>query len=269
MATKQFYHDIDLVKVGQLTNARVQNVADGAAETTLAGTLGAGNVGLLIYRVDTDTLRTWDGAAFNAAVPDVAVTGDVIFKGTLDASTSLDAGQPQTVEKVSGYQYVVTTAGSLSMTGVTFTPSVVAEVGDVVLFTSATAASVIQRNVVAATETVAGIVELATNAEVTAGSATTVAVTPSGLASALQTNRYTRQYTATVTLVADTALTVTHGLALVSKDAFVINVMDSAGSAISVDVDSTGVDALTLTSSVGLSDVVVTVVGASSSEFAI
>lgn len=261
MATKQFYHDIDLVKVGQLKGARIENVADATAQAAIT-TPGTGQ---LIYRADTATLMTYNGSAWVKAVPDVVITGDVIFKGTVDASTTLDGQATAT----SGFQYVVATAGTLTMTGVTFTPSAVAEVGDVVLFTSSSAASVLQRNVVAATETVAGIVELATNAEVTAGSATTVAVTPSGLASALQTNRFTRQYTATVTLVADTPFTVTHSLALVSKDAFVINVMDSAGSAISVDVDSTSADALTLTSSVALSDVVVTVVGASSTEFAI
>lgn len=260
MATKQFYHDIDLVKVGQLQNARLQNVADA---TALAAITSPG-VGQIVYQVDTDELKVYDGAAWDTIAPTIA--GDVIFKGTVDASASLDG---QSVEAVSGYQYVVTTAGTLTMTDVTFSPSAVAEVGDVILFTSTTQAYVIQRNTEAASETVAGVVELATNAEVTAGTDTARAITPAGLASAMQTNRYTRQYTATVTLVADTPLTVTHGLALVSKDAFVINVMDSAGSQISVDVDSTGVDALTLTASVGLTDAVVTVVGASSSEFAI
>lgn len=261
MAVKQFYHDIDLVKVGQLKGARIENAANTAALPSGAG------VGQLAYQVDTATLMTYTGSAWVAAVPDVAVTGDVIFKGTVDANTSLDTG-PQAVA-TSGFQYVVTTAGTLTMTGVTFAPSAVAEVGDVVLFTSATTAYVLQRNDVAASTTTAGNVELADSTETAAGTDTARAVTPAGLASALQTNRYTRQYTATVTLVADTALTVTHGLALVSKDAFVINIMDSAGSAISVDVDSTGVDALTLTASVGLTDAVVTVVGASSSEFAI
>jgi hypothetical protein len=261
MAVKQFYHDIDLVKVGQLTNARIQNVADA---TALAAITTPG-VGQIAYQVDTDELKVYDGSAWDTIAPTIA--GDVIFRGTIDASTSLDTG-PQAVA-VSGNQYVVTTAGTLTMAGVTFSPSAVAEVGDVVLFTSATQAYVLQRNLEAASTTVAGFVELADNTETAAGTDTDRAVTPAGLASAMQTNRYTRQYTATVTLVADTPLTVTHGLALVNKDAFVINVMSSTGSAISVDVDSTGVDALTLTASVGLTDAVVTVVGASSTEFAI
>jgi hypothetical protein len=260
MATKQFYHDIDLVKVGQLTNARLQNVADADA---LAAITSPG-VGQIVYRVDTDDLMIYDGSVWDTVRP--VIEGDVIFRGTVDASATLDG---QSVAAVSGNQYVVTTAGTLTMTGVTFTPSAVAEIGDVILFTSASAASVLQRNVIAASETEAGIVELATTVETAAGTEAALAVTPAGLASAMQTNRYTRQYTATVSLSADTPLTVTHNLALVSKDAFVINVMNSSGSAISVDVDSTNANELTLTSNVALSDAVVTVVGASSTAFAI
>lgn len=260
MATKQFYHDIDLVKVGQLKGARIENVANTAALPATPGT------GQIAYQLDTATLMAYNGSAWVPAVPDVAVTGDVIFQGVVDASGADISGQ---VTAVSGNQYVVSVGGTLVLAGVTFSPSAVVEAGDVILFTSSTQAYVLQRNDVAASETVAGNVELATTAEATAGTDTARAVTPAGLASAMQTNRYTRQYTATVTLVADTPLTVTHGLALVSKDAFVINVMDSAGSAISVDVDSTSADALTLTASVALTDAVVTVVGASSSEFAI
>ena len=259
MAVKQFYHDIDLVKVGQLQNARLQNVADA---TALAAITTPG-VGQIVYQVDTDELKIYDGAAWDSIAP--VIEGDVIFRGTVDASTSLDAQ----ATAANGNQYIVTTAGTLTMTGVTFTPSAVAEVGDVVLFTSATTASVFQRNVVAATDTTAGIVELATTAEATAGTDTERAVTPAGLAAAMQTNLYTRQYSGVLTTVnADEATTVTHGLALVDRDAFVINVM-LGNTAISVDVDSVDANSLTITSSVALSNVRVTVVGASSTEFAI
>lgn len=259
MAVKQFYHDIDLVKVGQLTNARLQNVADA---TALAAITTPG-VGQIVYQVDTDELKVYDGSAWDTIAP--VITGDVIFRGTVDASTSLDAQ----ATAASGNQYVVTTAGTLTMTGVTFSPSAVAEVGDVILFTSASQAYVIQRNDVAASTTVAGNVELADNTETAAGTDATRAVTPAGLASAMQTNLYTRQYSAVVTSVtADTPATVTHGLALVDRDAFVINVM-LGNTAISVDVDSVDANSLTITSSVNLSNVRVTVVGASSTEFAI
>lgn len=260
MATKQYYHDIDLVKVGQLKGARVENVADA---TALAAITSPG-IGQLVYQVDTDYLKIYDGAAWKQV--DFTITGDVVFRGTVDASTSLNA---QAVA-ASGNQYVVTTAGTLTMTGVTFNPTAVAEVGDTILFTDTTTAYVLQRNIVAASETTAGIVELATDAETATGTDTARAITPANLSHAMRTNRYARQYTATVaTITADTPFTVSHSLALTSKDAFVCNVMSSTGSAISLDVDSVDADSLTLTSSVNLSNVVVTVIGASSSEFSI
>lgn len=261
MATKQYYHDIDLVKVGQLQNTRLQNVAD----ATALGNITSPGLGQIVYQVDTDYIKIYDGAAWKQL--DFTLTGDVVFKGTIDANTSLDTG-PQAVA-ASGNQYVVTTAGTLTMTNVTFSPSAAAEVGDIVLFTSTTQAYVLQRNVEAASETVAGFVELATGVEVTAGTDTARAVTPDGLATALKTNRYTRQYSAVLTTVTlDSATNVEHGLALVDRDAFVINVM-LGNTAISVDVDSVDANNLTITSSVTLSNVRVTVVGASSTEFAI
>ena len=262
MAVKQFYHDIDLVKIGQLTNARIQNVAD----ATELGNITSPGTGQVAYQVDTATLMAYNGSAWVPAVPDVEVTGDVIFKGTVDASGANISGQ---VEAVSGYQYVVTTAGTLVLAGVTFSPSAVAEVGDVILFTSTSQAYVFQRNDIAATTDTAGNVELATTAETTAGTDTARAVTPAGLAAAMQTNLYTRQYSAVVATVnADEATTVSHGLALVDRDAFVVNVM-LGNTQISVDVDSVDANSLTITSSVALSNVRVTVVGASSTEFAI
>lgn len=261
---KLFYHDISLVDVGQLTNARIHNVADNAAETTLAGTLGADNVGLIIYHVADDIIKTWDGTQFNAYALEVA--GDVIFKGFIDASIAIDdGGQPQTVEAVAGYQYVVNTAGTFDAgaSGVTLQGNQELQVGDVVIFTSTTEAYSIQRNDVYATETVEGNIRLATQAEVNAGTVADEAVTPATLQGKLDNDQYARQYTETLSLTGlGTPDTVTHNLALVNKDAFTVNVMNSSGSQISVDVDSVDANSITLTSLLALTDVVVTIVGA-------
>jgi ribosomal protein S25 len=173
MATKQFYHDIDLVKVGQLVNARIQNVTT-AEKTALGETLGSGNVGLQVWDTDIAAPFIWDGSAWVRDA--LVVTGDVVFKGVINPTNA------SSVEKVNGYQYVVDTAGDISTAGVTFSPSAVVEVGDVVLFTSATEASVFQRNTELATETSQGIVELATQAEVDAGVDTSRVITPATLA---------------------------------------------------------------------------------------
>lgn len=264
MTAKQYYHDIDLVEVGQLLNGRLHNV-DNAAETTLAGGLGAAHEGLIIYNTEVDQLKTWDGTQFNAYT--VSVDGDVVFKGTIDASIAIDdGGQPQTVEAVAGYQYVVTTAGTFAAgsSGVTLSGEQDLEVGDIVLFTSGTTATAIQRNDAIATETTAGNIRLATEAEVLAGTVADEAVTPATLQAKLDgllSAGFTLQYTATVNLAAATPLTVNHALNLRDRDAFVVNTMFN-NSAISVDVDSTDIDNLTLTSLVALTGVQVTVIGA-------
>ena len=143
MSTKQFYHDIDLVNVGQLIGARIQNVttsARNALGTTFTNGTPTDHIGVQVWDTDIDAPFVWDGSAWVRDA--LVVNGDVIFQGTVDASSSLDAQATATA----GYQYAVSTAGTLSMTGVTFSPSAVAEVGDMVLFTSGTAATVLQRN---------------------------------------------------------------------------------------------------------------------------
>lgn len=259
MSAKQYYHDIDGVKVAQLVNVRKYNVTT-LERDALALTLGVGNTGLFVYDTDEKLEYTWDGTQFVGAAINIA--GDVIFKGAIDASLALDnVGQPQPVEPVSGYEYVVTTAGTLTLTGVTFSPSAVAEVGDRVLFASPTLAYVQQRNDEQATETTLGNVRLASQAEVNAGTDAIKAVTPLTLQTKLNAQFYPRQYFATVNLVAATPFTVTHNLGLVDRDAFQINTM-LGNSQVSLDVDSVDANSLTLTSLVALTGVKVTVTGA-------
>lgn len=271
MSDKQFYHNIDGLGVVELKGVRVHNIADATAQTTFETTgnygaaLGVANTGLQIYRVDLQQVAFWDGTQF--VFQAVTIDGDVIFKGLIDASVAIDdAGQPQVVEPVAGYQYVVSVAGTFDAgaTGVTLQGNQALEVGDIVLFTSATEAYAIQRNDVYATETVEGNIRLATQAEVTAGTVADEAVTPATLQGKLDAQFYAKQYTETLDLTgANTPDTVTHSLGLVNKDAFTVNIMNSAGSAISVDVDSVDVNSLTLTSLLPLTNVVITVVGAS------
>ena len=178
MSVKQFYHDIDLVKVGQLVDARFKNVTN-QQRSDLALELGSGNLGLVVYDIDDSEMYIWNGTAFSKVSSDVS--GDVVFRGVINPTNADTVG----ISAVSGNQYVVDAAGTLTKTNVTFSPSGVVEVGDVVLFTSETEATVLQRNVEDATTSKKGIVELATTAETDAGSSTTTAVTPSSLTNVL------------------------------------------------------------------------------------
>ncbi len=269
MAEKIFAHDINLVALGQLVNARVQNVTQ-AQMTTLAGTLGASNTGLFVYNTTDKKNYTWDGVKFVADAIDVI--GDLVFKGVI---TKGDQSTDPEVELVNGFQYAVSGLGAgvseaLVITGVTVFPAgAQIEDGDQVILASslgtavADQAYVVQRNDEQATEAVLGNVRLATQAEVTAGVDALEAITPATLAGALVANQYVKQYHGTVALTAGVAATVTHGLALADPKAFFVSTVDSTGNQVSVEVDAVDANSLTLTSLIALTGVVVTVAGAS------
>lgn len=258
MAKKDFYVDIDGLNVNQIIGWRLHNVTT-AERTALGATLGAGNAGLKVYDTDLSIEYTWDGAAF--VDPSASIVGAVIFKDEIT-----DLSDPVNVEAVAGYQYVIGTAGTLTITGVTFSPSANVEIGDVVTFTSATTAIITQRNDVTASETVEGNIALATEAETIAGVVANKAVTPEnfqlGLTDRLDTNQFSRSFFQTgITLVNNTPFTVTHSLDLFDKDAFTVRVCDSSGSEINVDVDSVDVDSITLTARPGATGVKVFLTG--------
>jgi hypothetical protein len=103
-------------------------------------------------------------------------------------------------------------------------------------------------------------VELATDAESSTGTDTVRAVTPSGLTQFASDRKLAKVYFISgASLVANTPLTVTHNLALQNKNAFTINVM-SSDSQVSVDVDSTDTNSLTVTSAVSIT-ASITVIG--------
>lgn len=253
-----FYANLELQRIAQLVEARKQNVTT-AERAALGLELDEINEGVFVWDTDLKMGFTWDGVQWVAEA--IQMEGDVIFKGFIDASLPLDdVGQPQLVEPVSGYQYIVTTAGTLALTGVTFLPSTVVEVGDKVLFTSATTAYVFQRNDEQATETTLGNVRLADQPETDAGLNDTAAVTPLKLQEKLTGQQYVRGYFVVANIPALTGLTVTHNLNLVNRNAFTVNVMRN-NQAINVRVDSIDENSLTLTSLVALSDANISVQG--------
>lgn len=255
------YSDLDFFTVGQLLNARKHNVT-GAQRTTLGGSLDTDHIGVFVWDTDDNRGYTWDGTQW---VPEaIEVAGDVILKGAFDASIALDdGGQPQTIEAVAGYRYVVTTAGTFDAgsSGVTLDGNQNLDVGDWILFTSTTEAYAIQTNVSYSTTTVAGIIQLATEAEVLTGTEGTKAVTPDTLQAKLDQQGYTRGYFEVVSTTLLTPLNINHGLGLVDKDAFTINIMNSAGSQVEADVDSVDADNLTITTFLSVSDLHVTITG--------
>jgi len=231
------YHDLDLVRVSQLKQARIQNITT-TDRTTLAGSLGGTNTGLIVYDTDLDTLYVWDGSAWDSV--GTTISGAMTLKGIV-AHNASEPGSPAT-----GDFYIFNSAGSN-----TWETDEAVEAGDMVIW-DGTNWQYINRNVYAATETLAGKIEIATTAETNAGSDDTRAVTPSKLAGYASNKAFAKTYT---------PFTVTHNLGLQNRNAFIINVMNSSHSAISVDVDSTDANNLTITSAVSLTGLSITVIG--------
>lgn len=107
------------------------------------------------------------------------IAGAMTFKGVV-AFNAVEPSSPAT-----GDTYIFNTAGSNTWEGTN-----VVEVGDMVIW-DGSAWKFLQNNIGAASETVAGYVELATNAESITGTDNTRAVHPAGLMAALQQNRIT------------------------------------------------------------------------------
>lgn len=257
-----FLNSLNLNRVAQLLNARKHNVTS-AERATLAGELGAAHSGLFVWDTDEKMGYTWDGAQF---VPEaVAIEGDVIFRGVLEA-VDYDQTDPGYTtgpeERAAGSEYVVGEAGTLDIDGVTsYSPSAAVEAGDRILFTAPDTVYVQQRNDEQATESALGNVRLASQPEADAGSNAQKVITPATLQGKLVGKQYVRGFFATVSTTALTPANINHGLGLVDKDAFTINVMDSSGSQVSVDVDSVDADNLTITTLLAQTDIKVTITG--------
>jgi hypothetical protein len=247
MATKQFYHDIDLVKVSQVTNFRIHNVTT-AERTSLGGTLNTAHKGLFVYDTDEQSSYVWDGSAWDSIAP--AITGAMMFKGVV-AYNATEPTSPAT-----GDFYVFSDSGTNTWEG-----STVVEAGDSVVW-DGTAWKFIQGNTIDASETAKGVIELATQTETNTGTDAVRAVTPATLAGKLTDYKAAKTYFVSgVSLTANTPYTLAHNLALQNRNAFVLSAFDSGHSQISVDVDSTDQNNCTITSAVALTGVNICIVG--------
>jgi hypothetical protein len=253
MAKRDMYVDLDLNKQS-LLNAKHHPLTT-AQQTTLAATLLAGDAGLLSWNTTTNTLMSWNGTAFVVVVP--AVAGAMTYRGSVSSLTTIPTSTNI------GDTYVWSGIGGLlTWTGVIFSPSSSIEAGDMLVFRTATQVDIVQGNNIAATTTTAGNIQLATQTEVNAGSDPNKAVTSATLTSFTTTKAFAKTFFQSgVSLIANSAFTVTHNLALQNLSSFIISVKDSANSEIMIDVDSLTVNTMTITSNVALTGVNVTVIG--------
>ena len=242
MAEKPIYTDLNGQKINKLVDFRL-NPLTTALRTTLAGTLNATHEGLPVFDTDLNQMFYWDGAAFVSGVS--PITGAMTYKGAYSNLTTEPASA------LVGDTYVFTSAGTLTWAGITFSPSAVVQINDLIIKRSATEWDVIQGNSVNASESLAGIIELATQSETNTGTDDVRAVTPLKLAQNLATRGTPKSFIQTgITLVANTGFTISFPTTASNKDAFIVSVKDSAGSEIILDVDAVNTAGFTITSSV-------------------
>lgn len=198
MAVKKFGVDIDL-DLNQLQNSRAEN---GTGFTTG----GAPSSGRFMY--DTASLRLMydDGTNIQTVAILTDVAGLLDFKGGYNANTNtpnLTSG----VGVLKGDYYVVTVAGSFYGTPLEVGDSLFANVDTPVTLAGWT---LVQGNTVPASETVAGVVKLSTQALTDAGTDDLTAVTPLKLKNA---SYLAHKYTSPSTSVGGgTPVTITHNL---------------------------------------------------------
>lgn len=174
---------------------------------------GDGTLFQLINDATTTTSSTWSSTKIAAEIANInsAIVGGLINKGGYDAATNTPNLDVTPIAGIkNGWTYVITAPGNF------FTEAV--QVGDMIIAkqdspTTLAHWTVINKNIpdiVQASTTAQGIIELATQAEVNAGTDTERAVTPATLATYISNN--TGTYTSVFGDGSATSFNFTHGL---------------------------------------------------------
>jgi Zn/Cd-binding protein ZinT len=135
--------------------------------------------------------------------------------------------------------YIFTTAGT-----VTWASNAIVQAGDFVIY-DGTKWDVIQKNVEAATESVAGYVQLATDTETNAGTVNTKAVSPRRLSDYRLNKKLASTYVVSSTAISTSGTNIDHNL---NSDLVSVSVYDSDGYQIEVQVLIASNNRVTLTS---------------------
>lgn len=202
MAKKKFLVDIDLT-LNQLLNSRLEN-------GTGYVTGGTGSIGRLMYDTTTSRVLYDTGTTIQTVANLSDISGLLDFKGGYDALTNTPNLTTPTVGTVlKGDFYVVTVAGTFFGVSLEIGDSLIAEIDNPSALTDWV---ILQGNVVYASETVAGIIRIATQPETNAGTDDLTAVTPLKLSTYVANQGFTKKVVFTGQTLSTTVLTLTHNL---------------------------------------------------------
>lgn len=203
MAEKKFLVDINL-NLNQLLNGRVEN-------GTSFVTGGVGSKGRVMYDTSTNRILYDTGTTIETVANLNDVTGLLDFKGGYDALTNTpDLTTPLAGSVLKGDFYVVTVDG-VAFFGepLTVGDSLIAQIDNPSALTDWV---VLNGNVVYASETVAGIIEIATQVETDGGTDDLRAITPLKLSTYVTNKAITKKVEFLSQLLSPLPLTLTHNL---------------------------------------------------------
>lgn len=235
---RNFFTDIQLNK-NQLLGARYENTA-----TYPTGPA----VGQVVFNTSDNTFRGWNGTQWvdlsQIIQASTTMRGEIANAGSNPALPSNPS--------IGDTYFITTTAGTVGGLAV--------EVGDQ-LVRSSSGWFVLQANLQAATQAIAGFVRLATQADANAGADLTTAISPGVLANFLAAFLYARKFRVVVSsLAANTATTITHGLNLVNPEDLHV-AFYQGGAPIELAYTTTSANAMAITSNQTLGNVTVVAIG--------
>ena len=236
MAQRKFFVDIDLNQ-NELKQAVVENKVAS----------GAGVAGQIAFDTVTNKFAFYNGSAWET-VGQLSVD-TVNYKGGI----AYNAAEPSTPDQ--GDMYIFTSGGVNAEPW--WNGSGEVQAGDFIIYDGSNW-DVIQKNVEAASESVAGYVQLADDTETNAGTENAKAVSPRRLSDYRINKKLASTYiNSDVDFVADTAYPITHGF---TSELVQVIVYDSSAQQIEVEVVVTNSTTVTLTSSATLSNCKVIVI---------
>jgi hypothetical protein len=241
MAIQKIYNNQDFQKL-TISNFKCHPLTT-AEKTTLAGTLGAPDEGLLIMDTTLNILQVWSGSAFVNVSPSASLGQ---YQGLHTNATTA----PSTTQPGDWYLWNGGDA-TLTFAGVTFTPNATVKNGDTLIFRTTNTWDIAGSDLPTASETVAGVLELATQAETNTGTNDVTTVTPLKLEQKL-VNRLTPKFyfEDAVNLAAGVGTVITLPQVATNLKSFIANVKDSLGEQTSVQIIATSTTSITVTSDV-------------------
>lgn len=173
--------DITVNTEGHVTNISTRNLTAADLAT------------VMINNAVSNTTQTWSGSKIQSELDAInsVITGALVYKGGYDASTNTPDLDVSPSGVTQGFTYTVTVGGTFYSESVQPGDMLIAEVTNPSTVADWTIVNKNIPDIVSASTTEQGIVELATNTETQTGSDTQRAITPAGLSSRTATTTRT------------------------------------------------------------------------------